>query len=129
MVRRLLPIIVVVIAVGAVMVGMRVKDMVIHQNRVKGIEISEVDLARIPDGVYEGYHNAGLVSARVRVSVSEHRIAGIELIEHLHGRGAEAEAIPDRVVETQSLMVDVVSGCTSSSKVILKAIESALGGP
>lgn len=129
MVRRLLPIIVMVIAVGAVMVGVKVKDLVVYQKRVADIEIAEVNLARVPDGVYEGCYDAGLVSARVKVSVSKHRIDGIEIVEHLHGRGGEAEGIPDKVVEAQSLMVDAVSGCTSSSKVILKAIENALGGP
>jgi len=66
------------------------------------------------------------VSAKVKVVVKGHRITGIELVEHRHGRGAAAEAIPGRVVEAQCLAVDTVAGATYSSKVILKAIENAL---
>lgn len=36
-----------------------------------------------------------------------------------------AESIPQMVIEAQSLEVNVVSGATYSSKVILKAIENA----
>jgi len=47
------------------------------------------------------------------------------IIEHFNGRGEKAEAIIPRVIEAQSLDVDVVSGATGSSKAILKAIEDA----
>ncbi|TYB94365.1 MAG: FMN-binding protein, partial [Kosmotoga sp.] len=50
----------------------------------------------------------------------------IELIEHNHGRGEAAEVIPEKVVEAQSLKVDIITSATYSSKVILKAIENAL---
>ncbi|MBA7580983.1 hypothetical protein ES708_22882 [subsurface metagenome] len=53
-------------------------------------------------------------------------IAGIELVKHRSGQGAPAEMIASKVVEAQTLEVDVVSGATYSSKVILKAIENAL---
>jgi len=40
-----------------------------------------------------------------------------------------AELITDMVIDSQSLKVDVVSGATYSSKIILKAIENALANP
>ena len=48
------------------------------------------------------------------------------MLEHKNGQGTPAEVIPEKVVETQTLEVDIVSGATYSSKVILKAIENAL---
>ena len=50
----------------------------------------------------------------------------IVLIEHKNERGAAAEEITDKVIAAQSLQVDTISGATSSSKVVLKAIENAL---
>jgi uncharacterized protein with FMN-binding domain len=47
-------------------------------------------------------------------------------VKHVNGQGKPAEVITEKVIETQSLQVDVVSGATYSSKVILKAIENAL---
>lgn len=88
--------------------------------------ISEVDLAGLENGVYTGSYKAFPVTAEVRVTINNHRITEIELVEHKNGQGAPAEVIPDRVVEEQTLGVEEVSGATYSSKVILKAIENAL---
>ena len=90
------------------------------------IGIARIDLSSIEDGVYTGSYSAFPVSAEVSVTVKNHVIAAIELIEHDNGRGASAEVISGKVIESQSLQVDSVSGATYSSKVILKAIESAL---
>ena len=49
-----------------------------------------------------------------------------QLLEHQTGLGGKAEAIIDQVIQNQSLEVDAVSGATTSSKTILKAIENAL---
>jgi len=88
--------------------------------------IPDVDLSKIADGVYKGSHKVFPVEAEVRVTIENHKIIGIELVKHFNGQGTAAEVIPDRVTEAQSLGVDIVSGATYSSKVILKAIENAL---
>jgi uncharacterized protein with FMN-binding domain len=93
---------------------------------LKNIKISEVDLSAVPDGIYTGNCSQFPVAAEVRVTVSDHVITDITLVRHDTGQGQAAEAIPQMVVEAQSLQVDAVSGATDSSKVILKAIEDAL---
>lgn len=101
-------------------------DLRTYQKQVADITISDVDLSKIADGTYTGSHEVLWVAAEVSVTVKGNRIAGIELLKHKNGKGASAEVIPDKVIDAQSLQVDVVSGATSSSKVILKAIENAL---
>jgi uncharacterized protein with FMN-binding domain len=93
---------------------------------LKYMELAQIDLAAIEDGVYSGSYSAFPVSAEVSVTVKDHAIAKIDLIKHENGQGAPAEVIPDMVVKSQSLQVDSVSGATYSSRVILKAIENAL---
>lgn len=88
--------------------------------------ISEIDLTEVEDGTYIGSYAKFPVDAKVKVTVKDHRITAIDLIEHGNGKGAPAEVVPGKVVEAQSLDVDAVSGATYSSKVILKAIENAL---
>jgi uncharacterized protein with FMN-binding domain len=90
------------------------------------ITISEVDLEKIADGDYTGRHKIFPVAAEVKVNVKNHKITEIKLVKHNNGQGTSAEIIPDKVVEAQTLNVDIVSGATYSSKVILKAIENAL---
>ena len=93
----------------------------------ENVQIEEVDLSKVDDGVYkETYmYNEGM-GATVVVTVIDHEIDTIVIQEHRTGLGKKAEAIVDRVIEEQSLQVDVISGATGSSKIILKSIENAL---
>lgn len=88
--------------------------------------IKMVDLSRISDGVHQGAFTSGPVSAKVAVTVQDHRIMKIDLTEHKNGQGKPGEAVIDRVVASQTLQVDTIAGATYSSKAILKAIEDAL---
>ena len=88
--------------------------------------ISNVDILNIADGTYAGSCKVFPLTAEVKVTVKNHEITEIELVEHKNGRGASAEVIPNKVLEAQTLGIDTVSGATYSSKVILKAIENAL---
>jgi len=96
--------------------------------KINAIQIRDVDLSQVADGTYTGAADAEVIRAEVKVTVRDGRITAIDLVRHDTGRGQDARAIPDRVVAAQSLSVDVVSGATYSSKVILKAIENALTG-
>lgn len=89
-------------------------------------EISNIDLSKVRDGVYTGSYKMFPIDVEVEVTVSKHRISEIKLIKHNNGQGKSAEVIPDRVVEAQTLEVDIVTGATYSSIVILKAIENAI---
>ncbi|MFT9496214.1 FMN-binding protein [Anaerosolibacter sp.] len=105
------------------------RTLTMYRQMIADITIDEVDLSKIEDGIYMGSHDAIWVGADVTVTVKDHRMTNIKLERHLNGRGEPAEVIPQKVIETQSLKVDTISGVTSSSKVILKAIEKALLNP
>lgn len=94
---------------------------------VRGIEISQIELGNVKDGEYTGEYNLmNVIGATVKVTVLNHEITNIELVDHQYGLGQKAESIIDKIMKQQSLKVDVISGATGSSKVILKAIERAL---
>lgn len=90
------------------------------------LEIGEVDLASVKDGSYEASQDNDPISADVRVEVKGGRIESILLLRHSHGPKKGADAIVEKVIASQSLKVDSISGATLSSKVVLKAIENAL---
>lgn len=95
-----------------------------YKQKVDAIVIDDIDLQQVNDGEYIGECDMDLVRAKVLVKVKDHRITEIELLEH--GRGENAEVIPEKIVEVQSLKVDTITGATCSSKIILEAIEDAL---
>lgn len=103
-------------------------DFVRYEAIIPTIEISDVDLSSIADGVYLGDFNAHILRSQVSVTVKDSAIEDIEFIRHKYERGKPAEAILTKVIDQQSLEVDAVSSATNSSLVILKSIENALTG-
>lgn len=97
-----------------------------YKKEVEAITISDIDLSKIPDGIYTGDCNVNFIHAKVEVTMKAGEIADIRLLEHKNGRGKPAEAIINDIMKQQTLDVDAVSGATNSSKVIKKAIENAL---
>ncbi len=95
-------------------------------NDVNSITVSNLNMANITDGIYVGKYSITPVYVEVEVTVTEHKITNIKIIEHENGLGGKAEKIVDNVISRQSLEVGAVSGATVSSKCIIKAIENAL---
>ncbi|MFO7649926.1 MAG: FMN-binding protein, partial [bacterium] len=93
---------------------------------VRAEKVEHVDLARVPDGSYEGEFSDFLVKVKARVNVAGGRIEAVEIVEQHCGPGYEARETVDRILEAQSPVVDVVSGATGSSKCIMAAVSRAL---
>lgn len=119
-----------VFIVALVLIFITVKSIISKiESNLKGllnVEIKEINLTQIEDGKYIGRYEVFPVAVEVEVAILDHKISKIKIIEHENGQGGSAEVIIDKVIEKQSLEVDVIAGATYSSKVILKAIEDAL---
>lgn len=119
-----------VFIVALVLIFITVKFIISKiESNLKGllnVEIKEINLTQIEDGKYIGRYEVFPVAVEVEVAILDHKISKIKIIEHENGQGGSAEVIIDKVIEKQSLEVDVIAGATYSSKVILKAIEDAL---
>ena len=86
----------------------------------------DVDMSQTKDGTFEGSVDAGLVSVKVAVTVEDHAIIRIDIIEHKNGKGAPAEAITEDMIAANYYDVDVISGATMSSEAIKSAVSKAL---
>jgi len=93
---------------------------------MQAMVFESVDMARTADGTYYGETDAGMVYVKVAVTVENHAINSIEIIEHRNGRGAKAESITGDIIAHNSIIVDDVSGATLSSKAIRCAVGKAL---
>ena len=103
-----------------------IKTIQSNLERLQDLEIANVDLTEVVDGTYTGSYKVFPIIAEVKVTVKNHQITGVELLKHQSGQGAPADKILDQIVEAQTLKVDVISGATYSSKIILKAVENSL---
>jgi uncharacterized protein with FMN-binding domain len=87
-----------------------------------------VPVEGLVDGSYEGRATSFPNSARVRVQVTDGRLAAVEIIQHnASQRGHVCDAVlPEKMVEQQATVVDAVTGATSSSNVLMQATHKAL---
>ncbi|WP_025691912.1 FMN-binding protein [Paenibacillus zanthoxyli] len=96
----------------------------------KNLPLTGVDFKRLADGTYTGTYEGGRFKWRaneVQVTVSSGKVARIALLKSTEGRPSEfTNELYDKVIRSQSLQVDTISGATITSKAYLKAVEDAL---
>ncbi|HQH32596.1 MAG TPA: FMN-binding protein [Petrotogaceae bacterium] len=105
---------------------------------IEGMKIESIDSNRFKDGVYTGKYIGSkdhLRDTELQVSIDEGKISDIKVIKGALDKngqpvkltgGKTVEDLFDRVLSSQSLQVDVISGATLTSKTHLKALEDAL---
>jgi uncharacterized protein with FMN-binding domain len=115
-----------ILAVLIVIAGILTFTLYRGMSQLSNLTLDAVDLTKVSDGTYQGQYDTLPIKVTVEVTVVGHKLTDIKILRHFNGQGKPAEAITGRVIEAQSLAVDTVAGATSSSRVILKAIEVAL---
>lgn len=90
-----------------------------------------IDLAKVPDGTYEGVGKGLMGPIKVTVTVKNGKIADVTVVENnetLQIASQALENVPKAMVDQQKIDVDTVSGATFTSKGIIEAVRNALGG-
>lgn len=113
-----------VILIVAVIIGYNVINKKLES--FSHIDFSSLDLSTVEDGTYTGSADGSIVKATVEVTVKNHVITAITIVNHDNGKGKPAEAIVQDIVEHNSLEVDAISGATHSSNIIKAAVLDAL---
>jgi uncharacterized protein with FMN-binding domain len=116
---------IVILGIIIILVGIKA-HLESNFEQLANLKISDMDLMKLDDGTYTGSYEVFPVAVEVSLDIKNHKITEIKLLKHTNGQGTPAEVILEKVIEAQSLDVDIVSGATYSSKVILKAIENAM---
>ena len=104
------------LVIGLLAGGLYLKSIGDYKAKVNALTFDEIDLTKVNDGIYEGQCDTGVVRARVQVTVRDHRMESIELLEHENGRGTPAEAILDQMLQNQTTAVSpansILSACS-----------------
>jgi len=94
---------------------------------VETMSVQNIDVSKVSDGKYLGEFKSGKFTHQVEVTVAEHKIKDIKVLEVEDSKYSDlAKAVTNKVIEEQSLEVDAISGATTTSKALLLAIENAL---
>jgi len=95
--------------------------------RVRTMPIADVNARHLPDGVYPGQFTYGGFTYTVAVQVAAGRMTAIEVTRNRDSHWSrKAEGVVAGVLAAQHPNVDAISGATTTSKALLKAIENAL---
>lgn len=123
--KKQIPIVVLTMITISLFVALSGCTVMQYKKEISSTSIEAIDLNRVADGKYEGFYDVYYLNARVEVSVQNHHIVDIRLVEHKHDKHS-GEPMIQKVIDAQSLDVDTISGATNSCKTVLKAIEIAL---
>lgn len=94
---------------------------------VRNMTIENVNLEEVDDGLYIGDFNYSSFTYKVEIKVKNHKIEKIDIINNRDtSHSKKAEEIIIKVIDKQSVNVEAISGATTTSKALLKAIENGL---
>jgi len=111
------------LALAMVIIGVVFNWQVNRPEKIPQINLQPFD--NLEDGVYVG--REGYVG--LEVEILDGRIIEIRIVQNRSDRYARsAEALTERIVEAQSLDVDVITGATATSESIVAAVKAAIGG-
>lgn len=103
-----------------------------EHKEAKNLPIAVINFKKLKEGTYIGEYEGGMYKwrySKVQVEVSSGKVEDIKLLSSA-GPGAEQNkdynTIYERIINEQTLQVDVVSGATLTSKAYIKAVENAL---
>ena len=81
----------------------------------------------LPDGIYEGSFNGGGGIYEVKVEVQHGMMMTIESFNDRRSKYEKySRPVLDRIIEEQNANVDGITGATTTSKCLMKAVEDAL---
>ncbi len=101
--------------------------ILLGRGKTLNLDIGNVELDKISDGVYTGNYDGFRWSNSVKVTVKDHKITEIQVVKpQAFAKKENYDSLSSELIRNQSLEVDIVSGATADSKAFLKAVENAL---
>jgi uncharacterized protein with FMN-binding domain len=95
--------------------------------RIRNMTINEPDLKGLENGRYIGRAEVGGFSYVVEAIMTDHRIEEIKVLKNRNSSYARwAEGVISKILKHQTLKVDAVTGATTTSKAIMKAVSNSL---
>ncbi len=130
----------VLIVLGVLVAGIGIGFLVMEPGRREAwnLTFADLDFTSLRDGTYTGAYKGtrdSLRNCKVEVTVASGKVAAVKVLEGVLAKGDKPvdlrggqtiDTLFNRVIDQQTLKVDVISGATITSKVHLKAVEHAL---
>ncbi len=94
---------------------------------VRQMDIQNIDISSLGDGEYIGSFTYSGFEYEVKTIVNDHKIKDIVILHNRDTKHAKkAEGVVPEIIKNQTPDVDAVSGATTTSKALMKAVENSL---
>lgn len=119
---------VLIITAAAVLIGLLfITVNFISLNKIRNMTINEPDLKVLENGKYIGQAEVAGFSYVVEVIMTDNRIDRIKVLKNSNNAYARwAEGVIHKIIREQSLQVDAITGATTTSKALMKAVSNSL---
>ncbi|MBN1646742.1 MAG: FMN-binding protein [Spirochaetales bacterium] len=132
--KRSIVILIIILVIVAGLAGIAVKGWAAlsrEHAEARNLPIAGLDFSTLKDGIYTGAYEGGMYRWRankVKVTVDAGKVTSIEQVDSADPgkENTDSRKLYDRIIEAQSLQVDVISGATLTSRAYLKGVEMAL---
>ncbi len=92
----------------------------------RSLPVSNINLEQVANGTYVGKVNYGF-EYEVKVDIKDHLIENFEILRNRNSFYAKlAGGIKYKLIREQKTNIDAVTGATTTSKILLKAVETAI---
>ena len=88
----------------------------------------KIELSQVNDGMYEGKTYTSFLHLQLKVTVEDHKLKSIDVLENEGIDGETARPIIQKMIEQNSIVVPAVKGAELGSLVYISCVSSALNG-
>ena len=102
-----------------------------HKNQVletKNLPFYNTSIDSVADGVYYGKTYTSYMHLQLEVTVKDHQLTNIRVIENKGSRGQKAEAILQDMIIKNKIVVPAIEGDELGSLVFITCVDTALHG-
>ena len=97
-----------------------------HFREAAKLPFYKIEMSTVPDGEYEGKIYTSFLHLQLIVTVENHQIKNIEVLENDGIDGETARPILQKMIENNSPVVPAVKGAETGSLVYISCVSSAL---
>ncbi len=118
------------VLIGGVIIGILLAAGILMQYMqilyYRNLSVEQINLSEMPDGSYTGEADYGFKYV-VQVVVENNRLVGIEIKKNRDSFYAHlAEGIVQKMLREQRININAVTGATTTSKALIKTVETAV---
>ena len=88
----------------------------------------KIEMSQIEDGTYEGQTQTTFLHLKLNVTVENHQLKKIDVLENDGIDGETARPILDKMIEQNEIVVPAIKGAELGSLVYISCVSTALGG-